>query len=138
MSYADSKKYKLIFLILFMELTGHFWLYPEPISKAWDSTLSHLPYYQLREETFQFLEREKIEFSDVSADFCISGNQKYADLKSHNQMISNDLDNSYYLYSNISNHVDEILMEIENKQHWKPIKRFYQFPVEIIVYERIN
>jgi len=138
MSYADSKKYKLILLILFMELTGHFWLYPEPISKAWDSTLAHLPYYQLREETFQFLEREKIEFSDVSADFCISGNQKYADLKSHNQMISNDLDNSYYLYSNISNHGDEILMEIDNKQHWKPIKRFYQFPVEIIVYERIK
>src|SRR4030042_584520 len=37
-------------------ITGNLWTYPDNISKAWDATLGHLPYYELRAECLDYLE----------------------------------------------------------------------------------
>jgi hypothetical protein len=51
--YFNDKKLKITFIIAFVfTLTGHFWVYPEKISQPWDTTLAHIPYYELRKECF--------------------------------------------------------------------------------------
>lgn len=40
-------------------LSGHFWIYPDPIAKGWDATLAHIPYFQLKKEAVDYLKDAK-------------------------------------------------------------------------------
>ena len=60
----------LLFTMAFMGLlSGNFWVYPQPISTGWDSTLAHLPYYKLRNEMLQYIDNQGIKCSDVGTAF---------------------------------------------------------------------
>ena len=36
-------------------LTGHLWIYPQPISQGWDSSLAHLAYFPLRHQMDEYV-----------------------------------------------------------------------------------
>ncbi|MDP3353257.1 MAG: hypothetical protein Q8S44_05920, partial [Flavobacteriaceae bacterium] len=50
-------------------ITGNFWIYPPKIAQGWDSTLAHIPYYNLRIDAIKYLDNEKIEISKVASFF---------------------------------------------------------------------
>ena len=122
-------------LIVCFELTGHFWIYPEKIAKSWDCTLAHLPYYELRSDCFKYIEHHQIDYNDISSGFCLYGNRRYIELLNTDKKISNNPNNKYFIYSNISNIDDSLSVDFKNKTLWSPIKKFEKWPVSITIYK---
>lgn len=132
----QTLKYAFI-LIIFFEITGNFWIYPDKIAKSWDCTLAHLPYYKLRNQCFKYIDEKNISYNDLSAGFCLYGNRKFIELSENSKTVNSDTNRKYFIYSNISNLEDNFAEELNDKSKWMPIKRFEEGFVKIIVYERI-
>lgn len=106
-------------------LTGNFWVYPKTFSQGWDSTLAHLPHYQLRTEVLAFLTQKNIPLAQVGTAFPEIGALKFKDLSEREAgMIAKDLTREEYIYfSNIMNDFsDAEIAELE--QDWEVV--FYQ------------
>jgi len=137
--FMDEKRIQLVFiLVLCFELTGHFWIYPEKVAKSWESTLAHLPYYELREECFNYIDSQKLDYNDISAGFCLYGNRRFIELNNKVTHIGSKPDREYFIYSNISNLEDEIIDELQNNFKWKPIKEFKKGYVFIRIYQKLE
>jgi hypothetical protein len=137
--YVNEKKLKLVFiLVLCLELTGNFWIYPEKISKSWDCTLAHLPYYNLRKQCFDYIDQKKLNYTDISAGFSIYGDRNIIELSNSQKSIGSELNTKYFIYSNISNLPDDWIDEIKNEKRWKPIKSFKEGFVFITIYKNSN
>ena len=133
----DVRREKLFFIvILLFELTGHLWIYPEKIAKAWDGTLAHIPYYELREDCLKYIEGKGIDYRDVSAGFCLYGDRRLIDLQERRQVIASGDKRKYFIYSNISNVDDSFADSLRNQYYWIPLKRFDKGFVSIVVYKR--
>jgi PAT family beta-lactamase induction signal transducer AmpG len=133
----NDKKLKNTFIvILFFTITGHCWIYPEKIAQCWESTLLHTSYYDLRKECFDYIEDNQIDYNDISAGFCLSGNRGYIEMKHQGKIVkAPDLNVKYFIYSNISNLEDEWVDELKNTAHWLPVKNFKKGCIFITIYE---
>lgn len=49
-------------------VSGHFWLYPEPIAKGWDSTLAHVSWFEAQKEMDDYITAAGIR-EEVCTDF---------------------------------------------------------------------
>jgi len=116
-------------------LTGNLWMYPDKISKAWDATLAHLPYYELRHECFDYIKNNNINFAQVSGGFCFMGNQRYVDLEDRDLRISEGTENRYYIYSNISNPGDKLIDDLKDSSKWSSIRTFRKGFLTVSLYE---
>lgn len=125
----------LIILSIIAELSGNLWCYPEKIAKPWDCSLMHLPYYKLREECFNYIDSQKIPYSEIGGGFCLYGNKRFIDLLGKDVRISEKKNKQYYLYSNISNEEDGFIVEIHDKTKWEKIKSFKKGFVWIDLYK---
>jgi len=125
-------------LVLIFELTGNLWVYPGKTAKSWDCTLAHLPYYGLREECFNYIDQNNMDYNDISAGFCLYGSRQQIELETAGKTIGNDENCKYFIFSNISNLDDNFACELENKNHWKPLKVFEKGFVKIIIYQRVT
>lgn len=136
--YLTSKKRKILILtILLFQITGHFWIYPEKIAQPWDCTLAHLPYYELRKECFDYIDKEKIDYEKISAGFALYGNRRYIELIDEDKRIASDKKlKEYVIYSNISNMEDDKVDSLKQSGQWKVIKRFEKKPIFIEIYKR--
>jgi len=87
-----------------MLLAGNFWVYPEKIATGWDATLAHLPYYSLRKEAIDYLDKKSIDFNGVQSFFPDISSIDDFDLNGDHRKFS-DFDNTsrYVLYSNVFN-----------------------------------
>lgn len=114
-----------IVLILVL-LSGHAWVYPEKIAKAWDSVLSHMPYYSLRQEMIRHLDEEGIPVGEVSASFPLNARFDDTEINGDFRRFSPvDWEHSrYILYSNVYNWDDESLRKIRTGGNWKLVKEF--------------
>lgn len=135
--FFDHRKIKITFVvILLFELTGHFWIYPEKIAQSWDSTLAHLPYYELRKKCFDYIDQQKINYEKISAGFCLYGDRGYIELQHAGKKVNDQFNNEYFIYSNISNIADEWLFQLKDTTQWKPIQTFQKWPVKIILFQK--
>jgi len=137
----DEKQAKIIsVLLIIISVTGNLWTYPEKISKNWDCTLKHLPFYSLRKECFDYMEKHNIAYEETASGFCLYGDQRNVDLMSEGRIIQSILtdDIQFFLYSNISNLSDEMIEEFNNPEIWTNIKTFERGGVFIRVLERVN
>lgn len=135
--FMNEKNIRLVFImVLFFELTGHFWIYPEKVAKSWESTLAHLPYYELREECFNYIDSQKLDYNEISAGFCLYGNRRFIELNNKVTHIGSKPDRKYFIYSNISNLEDEIVDELKNKTRWEQITEFKKGYVFIRIYQK--
>jgi hypothetical protein len=129
-------KIKIISIVaLAFLITGNLWTYPDNISKAWDATLGHLPYYELRAECFDYLENNNYDFTKVSGGFCFNSNQRYIDLKDRDLIITDRTDNQYFIYSNISNLDDNFITELTDSGKWSEIQTFRKGFVFVSIYK---
>ncbi len=117
-------------------LTGNLWVYPRNIAQGWDSTLAHLPYYSLRMQMIDFIEKNNISYNQIGTDFPNLADRKYIDLiDASKQFTDKDLEkNKYIFYSNVFNGFsDKELNEL--KEQWKVVHRLEKGTVEVILYQ---
>lgn len=50
-------------------ISGHFWLYPAPISNGWDVSLQYISYEKNRAELHQYLQEQNIKTTDIASAF---------------------------------------------------------------------
>lgn len=135
--YSEKKMKIALIVILCFELTGNLWIYPDRMAKSWDGTLAHLPYYELREECFDFIDQQKLDYHHISAGFCLYGNRGFIELKNEGKRVGTDENCGYYLFSNISNVGDSFAGDLRNPSHWVPVKKFEKGLVYITIYKNI-
>lgn len=119
-------------------ISGSFWVYPKQISQGWDSTLGHLPYYNLRKKMVSYIEKNNIPYNEVGADFPDSYEDRHLTLSDKKWLFpEKDLNkHSYILYANVCNEFsDDELLELENS--WEIIKSEKLFTVEMILYKKL-
>jgi hypothetical protein len=129
-----QKKKTLFILILAFLLSGNFWVYPDKIAKGWDSTMAHLPYYELRKNMLVYIKNQQIPIDSISSEFPLCIAFKYVDLSADTSQIKEkDFSAQYLIYSNIFNHFTDGEID-ELKQNWVPIKEFRKGQVYMILY----
>jgi hypothetical protein len=127
---------KISLFLLAGLITGNLWVYGDKISKGWDSTLAHYPYYQLRKEMIAFIEKEHINKDIIGTAFPNNISTKYIDLSDEGWCFANkDFENnSYIFYSNVFNDfTDEELSELKT---WHIVKELNSPTVKIILYKK--
>ena len=131
-------KWRRVYLVLIIGTMalGNLLVYPRHVAQGWDSTLGHLPYYELRRDAIDFMKKEKIPFSKTGTTFPNTANTKYIDLSNENwQFAKKDLEtNEYLFYSNVFNEfTDEELRTLELR--WRKIYEAKKIGIEVIIYK---
>jgi len=117
--------------------SGNAWIYPDTISKGWDSTLAHLPYYKLRTNMMTYISAMQIDFQSIGSDFPLTAQLKYTELcDCQTSFVYKNLSqNRYVLQSNICNgFTDSELNEL--KTEWTLVKEFKNKGVYFRLYKR--
>ncbi len=138
---VDNNRFKKITVSLGLIglITGSLWVYPSHIAQGWDSTLGHLPYYQLRENMIKFMDEAGIDKSKVGFDFPGGYEQRFLDLSGETWFFPEvNIDNqNYILYSNVVNEFsDEELINLQN--NWEIIHEEKSMTVEFILYQKVQ
>ena len=137
--YVERQKLKTAFFtICFLGLlSGNLWVYPKKISQGWDSTLAHLPYYELRTQMIDFIKKEKIPLEEIGSAFPNLLSLSYIDLnESEKHFAEKDLSKQEYIfYSNIFNYfTDDEIDDLE--QNWTMLKEIKKLNVSLILYQK--
>lgn len=130
-------KTTLIFVWIIVIASGNFWVYPPKVAKGWDSTLAHLPYYNLRLEAINYIETNNIDFKDVDSFFPNYYSLADIDLKNDPRSFDNFTigNNSHYVfYSNIFNVDDEVYDYM--MANYTAVKKFKRNQVYILLMKR--
>lgn len=127
-----------LFTIAFIGLiSGNLWVYPKKISQGWDSTLAHMPYYDLRGQMLDFIDQQGLEVDRIGTAFPELDAFKYRDLSdSESEFSRKNLETQeYILYSNVMNDfTDEEIDELE--QEWIVIQAYEKMNICVILYQR--
>jgi hypothetical protein len=131
---------KLIYTFTLVGLiSGSFWVYPKHVSQGWDSTLAHLPYYNLRKKMVTYIEKNNIQYHEVGSDFPDSYEDRFLTLSDKSWLFpEKDLtQHQYILYANVCNEfTDDELLEL--KTNWEAIKADKLLTVEMVLYKNPN
>ncbi|MDR3653995.1 MAG: hypothetical protein P4L34_13620 [Paludibacter sp.] len=133
--FEKKRIWRIFVLVLIFEISGNFWIYPERIAKSWDCTLAHLSYYELRNECFNYIDQQKLDYKEISGGFCLYGNRRFIEMNGEDKDIGTDVNSKYFIYSNISNVEDSFADSLKNPKLWIPIKSFKRGFVYIIIYK---
>jgi len=104
-------------------ISCNFWVYPDKIDKGWDSTLAHLPYFSIRKQALDYLDKQGINYESVQSFFPNTAVIDDIDLN-HDLRSFPDFNDScdYVFYSNVFNVKDEDYHLIKN--NYNTIKHF--------------
>lgn len=128
-------KRSLTLIWLFVLISGNFWIYPPKIAKGWDSTLAHLPYFNLRSQAITYLDHKHINFKEIQSFFPNTATLDKIDLNDDPRNFDNfDGKTKYVFYSNIYNIDDASYNKIINE--YEVIKNFKNRGVYISIYKR--
>jgi hypothetical protein len=118
-------KYVLSLFWVSCLIGGNFIIYPDKVAQGWDSTLAHLPYYELRHQAIDYLNENKIDFKDVASFFPNTASLDRIDLNHDARHFETYAGKSnYILYSNIYNIEDQTYDSIMNKNNYIVLKQF--------------
>jgi len=120
-------------------ITGNLWIYPPTIAQGWDSTLAHIPYYNLQNKMLNYIKKEKIPLEKIGSEFPSLEEQRYITLNSsqHSFKKKNIFSDKYILYSTIFNDFsDEEITYL--KTNFKLKKAFTSHKIFVRLYKRIS
>jgi len=112
-----NKKLRIVLSIFWIAIifSGNFWVYPNKVAQGWDSTLAHLPYYNLRTKAIDYLKNEKIPVIEVASFFPNNSSFDAIDLNGNQKnFVIFDGNNEYLFYSNVYNVSDNEYEQIIN------------------------
>lgn len=126
----------LVFMIL-VQLSGHFWTYPQRMSQGWDSTLGHLFFYDMRKEFRAYMDKEGIRKDQVASSSTLMQPDKKIDLGTDTVAFPDfeeDTTTKYLWYCNVSNVMnDKVAYYFE---HYDIVKREKRGHVEMVLFRR--
>lgn len=125
----------LAYLLFFIMLSGHFWIYPPKVAQGWDASLAHYPYYKLRTEAMAYMMQNDIEIEETASFFPNKGTLSAIDLvDDERHFLHFDGKQPYVFYSNSYNVSDENLNLLNEK--YLPIQQFESGDIYIVIYKR--
>ncbi|MFK5878065.1 MAG: hypothetical protein QM478_01070 [Flavobacteriaceae bacterium] len=127
-------KKSIYLLLIFGLISGNFWIYPKDISQGWDSSLAHIPYYELRKNAIKYLDENNIEINGVATFFPNTTTLDNVDLNNNlNSFIEFDGTNEYTFYSNVYNLSDLEYSILDSD--YKIVKSFTKNNIHIYIYK---
>jgi hypothetical protein len=120
-------------------LTGNLWIYPRGIAMGWDSTLAHVPWYEISLRMKKHIHALKIPMETVGTAFPNIGSREIIELNGNSEGFSEKdfSKNCYILYSNVMN--DFTNPEIETlERNWLEIKRLEYGGIYVILFGQPN
>ena len=137
--YQSSISFKKIWILTLgvILLSGNFWKYRKGVAMGWDSTLGHLPYYDLLDDALAYIHTNEINLEEVGTAF--PAKNKIGDIYLSDEegaFTAFDLDNDkYILYSNVMNDFNkDHFFELENL--WIPVFKKEKGNICMILYRR--
>lgn len=139
LSFLLIKEYtykKTIYCILISSLIlGNFIVYPDKISQGWDASLAHIPYWKLRKNAIDYLDKNKIQIDKTASFFPNHASLNSIDLSGDNRTFTEFTgEEEYVFYSNIYNLTDLNLSILNND--YVIAKSFESFNVRIDILKR--
>ncbi|MEM8908529.1 MAG: hypothetical protein AAGD05_11830, partial [Bacteroidota bacterium] len=127
----------LLWGILLCQLTGHLWVYPPKVAQGWDSSLAHVPYFELRQQLIDYLDANQIPISTVGTEFPNNVSIDLVDLNGVKSRFPNkDLSRqSYIFYATVFNDFTDAELD-ELYQHWIKEKVWKKHQIEVILFRR--
>ncbi len=133
----DELKYKKIYYVILLIglVSGNLWIYPPKIAQGWDASLAHLPYWKLRIEAIEFMDKNNIPI-EQTASFFPNGT-------SINNIVLNDDERSfvaftgeerYVFYSTVYNLGNKEFILL--KKNYSPVKEFERNRIHLTLFKR--
>ena len=134
----EFKFKKLIYLGLLSSLIlGNFIIYSDNFSQGWDSSLAHLPYWKLRKNAIEYLDKNNISISATATFFPNSTTIDNIVINGDMRRFLNFSGNEkYVLYSNIFNLTDEEFSLLYH--NYNQIKLFEKHNIKIEILKNIK
>ena len=110
-----------IYLLTFiLVLSGSFWVYPDKIAQGWDATPAHWPYYQVRLEMQEYLNKNQIPACETGSYSPNIASYKSIDLIENNLALKDaDLQKGkFILFSNVYNRKDDVIDTLFSGKSW--------------------
>ncbi len=140
--FPHARLAKVVYGMLLVTLvSGHFWVYPDKISQGWDSSLAHVPYFQLRHQMIDY-----IHANDIPSNQVVTGTPNQFPLKetdltnaswhfTNSDDISKELRDSapYVFYSNIFNDIPDNFYD-ELHANWEEVKTFEKRGIRVTLF----
>jgi len=128
-------------VILIGLVSGHFWVYPDKISQGWDSSLAHVPYFDLRQQMITYINDNGIPPNQVVTgtpnQFPLTETDLINDTWNfiNSDDVSPEQRNSfpYAFYSNIFNDIPDAFYD-DLHAHWEPVKTFERLGVRVTLF----
>lgn len=123
--------------LLLLLWSGHLWVYPAKIAQGWDSSLAHVPYFELRQKMIDYLAEAKIPLETVGTEFPNNVPLYLVDLNNEkSEFAYKDLINQQYIfYANVFNDFSDAELE-ELKTNWVKEKEFSKMQIQVILYRK--
>ena len=127
------KKTAMLIISLVL-ISGHFWVYPQPIATGWDAILSSLPYFKMKDEMAQYVRNRQIPFADVGSEFPAVSAEKFTHLNNDTAHFTDSnthpfSEHRYMMQSNLMNNfTPDVINKLETQ--WlleKEIKRGFVY-----------
>lgn len=125
-----TNKKSIYSVLLASLLLGNFIVYPDAFAQGWDASLAHLPYWNLRRDAIQYMEKENIPFEETASFFPNIASIDDIDLNGDKRFFRDFSENNIYtLSSNVYNLSDDELEAI--KKNYIIIKTFEKNNVRV-------
>lgn len=124
-------------LILAGMVSGNFWVYPDRVAKGWDATLAHLPWHRVRQQMFDYMEKNNIPVEETGSrtpnTSLFNDTHLNGDLRAfHTADLSTD---RYIFYTNISNMFTDAEIDALEKE-WTVVKEIRSGQVRAVLYKK--
>jgi len=135
--HSEIKNRRSWWLILVaVQLSGHFWTYPQRVSQSWEDSLGHLYYYPMREDFRKFMKDNGIRKEEVATAGSMMQSEYRADLLTDTTSYKDfEADSGKYVwYCNAANAMNKsVSYYFKNLQVVKREKRGH---VEMVLFRR--
>ena len=134
--FFEKNKFLVVLMILGLS-TGNLWIYPKTVAQSWDSTLAHLPYFELRKKMIDYLTENEIPIKTVGTVYPNLATFELIDLNGIDEQFPEaDLGkHKYIFYSNVYNDFSDNEILLLEKE-WKVVKEFRKYRISVILYRK--
>ncbi len=129
-------KTALIGFMVLVQLSGHFWTYPQRMSQGWEGTLGHLYFYKMRREFRAYMKEQGIRKDQVASSSSLMQPDKKIDLGTDTTAFKDfEKDTTEYVwYCNVSNAMNDKVSYYFD--HFDIVKRERRGHVDMVLFRR--
>ncbi|MCO5231505.1 MAG: hypothetical protein M9958_10150 [Chitinophagales bacterium] len=121
-------------------ISGHFWLYPYPLSNGWDVSLKYISYEKNRAEFWAYIQEQSISPENIGSGFPLFCSLQQTNLIEGMRLTdmteSKYFNLEYIAYSPVCNDMKNIIVDYADSQQYKMIKSFGKGKTAIILYQK--